>query len=249
MFSVSAQEVVPKERERLAQADKDLDKPPKAIENTPVKTEQKDPDDDKDVAEIMNYYANYLEVYRLGPEDVISVQVFGQCPDYCKEQLVIPPTARISYPLIREGILVAGRTTFEVEDEITKNLDEYIIDPKVTVTLIKVGSARYSVVGKVEKQGGYLMTRKVSIFDAIAESGGITKEGDKKRAVILRPNAENKFDSILIDLKAIEEGKAEMAYLSPGDQVVIGKQGFSFNTVLDMVGKISVFRILFGSPF
>ncbi len=48
--------------------------------------------------------------------------------------------------------------------KLPKKLDEYIIDPKITISLVKVGSARFSVVGKVESQGMHLMTRKISIL-------------------------------------------------------------------------------------
>jgi polysaccharide export outer membrane protein len=254
--SVSAQEVVLQQRERIAQADtktekrnKETNKNKKTQPENKVAENAGGNEDDSDIAAITNYYVNYLTEYRLGPEDVISVQVFGQCPDYCRDEITVPPTAIISYPLIREGIFVGGKSIEQIRDEITKKLDEYIIDPNVMVTLVKVGSARYGVVGKVEKQGNFLMTRRISIFDAITESGGISKEGDKKKAIILRPNAENKFDPILVNLKEIEEGKAAMAYLQPGDQVLIPKQGFNFNTILEAAGKISVFRLLLGSPF
>jgi polysaccharide export outer membrane protein len=201
-----------------------------------------------DAEEIEAYYSTYMKIYRLGPEDVISVRVFGQCPDYCRENLTIPPTARISYPLIRGGIFVAGKTIEQIESEITKKLDEYIIDPDVTVELVKVGSARYNVLGKVINPGEHLMTRRISIFDAIAASGGIADKGDKNQAVIYRPNAEQKLVPIIVNIKDIQEGKTEMAYLSPGDQVYIPKQGFKFSDILDIAGKISVFRLLLGSP-
>ena len=74
----------------------------------------------------MPVYNNFLKEYRLGPNDVITIEVFGQCPDYCKTNIAVPPTARISYPLIREGVMVGGKTVEEVASEITKKLDEYI---------------------------------------------------------------------------------------------------------------------------
>ena len=100
----------------------------------PSSTPATDGDNKAIEGEILPYYQNYLKEYRLGPSDQISIEVFGQCPDYCKKGITIPPNARISYPLIRDGILVAGRTVEEIAAEITKQLNEYIIDPKVTVT-------------------------------------------------------------------------------------------------------------------
>ena len=52
--------------------------------------------DDPVPSEILPYYDNYLKEYRLGPSDMISVEVFGQCPDYCKTGITVPPNARIS---------------------------------------------------------------------------------------------------------------------------------------------------------
>jgi polysaccharide export outer membrane protein len=175
---------------------------------------------------VMSYYTNYLTEYRLGPNDVISVEVFGQCPDYCKNEIVVPPTAKVSYPLIRGGVMVGGRTVEQVQDEITKKLDEYIIEPKVTVTLVKAMSARYSVMGKVTTPGIRVMDRKVSLYEAVVEAGGILKTGNKKKITLVRFNAQGGLSKQEVNLAAIESGKAPMIYLAPGDQVFRAGQGF-----------------------
>jgi protein involved in polysaccharide export with SLBB domain len=201
-------------------------------------------------AAIIPYYNNYLEEYRLGPQDVISVEVFGQCPDYCKSGITVPPTARISYPLIKNGIKVAGKTVDEVGDEIKKQLEEYIIEPNVTVTLEKVGSARYSVLGDVATPGVKMMERRLSVYEAIVESGGVLKTGDSKRVTVVRQTASG-LTSIPVNLQDISRGKAEMIYLVPGDQIIVpGNKIKQINTVLDIIGKVSIFKLLFGgSPF
>lgn len=207
---------------------------------------------EKEVEEsILPYYNNYLKEYRLGPNDVISVDVFGQCPDYCKTAITVPPTAKISYPLIREGVFVGGRTVEEVAADITKKLDEYIIDPKVSVTLEKAMSARYSVLGKVAVPGVRVLDRKVSVYEAVVESGGVTKDGDKKRVVIYSYDAQGRITPKTVNLTLVERGKGEMIYLNPGDQVFVPDRGFrlNVNTVFDIISKASVVRLLFGSPF
>jgi protein involved in polysaccharide export with SLBB domain len=202
-------------------------------------------------AEILPFYNNYLNEYRLGPNDVITVEVFGQCPDYCITGRTVPPTARISYPLIREGVMVGGKTVEQVADEITKKLDEYIIEPKVTVTLDKAMSARYSVLGKVAAPGVRVLDRKVSVYEAIVESGGITKEGDKKRVVVYSYDGQGRITPRTVNLQEIEKGKGEMVFLNPGDQVFVPDRGFrlNVNTVFDILSKASIVRLLFGSPF
>ena len=256
---VFAQTENPKTRDRIAPAesksgtsDGQSTETKPATVPTPPATDDKMPDaKSEEAATVLPYYNNYLKEYRLGPNDVITVEVFGQCPDYCKAGITVPPTARISYPLIREGVMVGGRTVEEVADEITKKLDEYIIEPKVTVTLDKAMSVRYSVLGKVAAPGVRVMDRKVSLYEAIVESGGITKDGDKRRVTLYRFDAQGKLKPQLVNLQEIERGKGEMIYLEPGDQVFVPDRGFrlNVNTVLDILSKASVVRLLFGSPF
>lgn len=198
---------------------------------------------------ILPYYNNYLKEYRLGPNDVISVEVFGQCPDYCKTGIAVPPTARISYPLVRDGVMVGGKTVEEVAAEITKKLDEFIIDPKVTVTLDKAMSARYSVLGKVAAPGVRVLDRKVSVYEAIVESGGVAKDGDPKKVIVYSYNGQGRMTSKMINLKEIQAGRGEMVFLNPGDQVFVSGKGFSLEKVFDVLSKLSMVRLLFGSPF
>lgn len=199
--------------------------------------------------EILPYYNNYLKEYRLGPSDVISVEVFGQCPDYCKLSIPVPPNARISYPLIREGVLVAGKTVEQVAAEITKKLDEFIIDPKVTVTLDKAMSTRYSVMGNVAVPGVRVMDRKVSVYEAILESGGVTKNGNKDKVYVVSYAKDGRLARKQVSLAQMESGKAEMVFLSPGDQVFVAGKGFTIEKFFDVLGKASAARLLFGSPF
>lgn len=198
---------------------------------------------------ILPYYNNYLKEYRLGPNDVITVEVFGQCPDYCKNNITVPPTARISYPLVREGVMVGGKTVEQVAAEITKKLDEYIIDPKVTVTLEKAMSNRYSVLGKVNSPGVRVLDRKVSVYEAVVESGGVAKDGDMKKVIVYSYNGMGKITSKVINLAEIQRGRGEMTFINPGDQVFVSGKGFSLEKVFDILSKASVVRFLMGSPF
>jgi len=204
--------------------------------------------DSEEEAAILPYYNNYLREYHLGPEDVISVEVFGQ-PNYSKTGIVIPPTARISYPLIPGGVFVGGKTVEEIASDIKIKLDEYIIDPQVTVTIDKVGSARYSVLGKVENPGVKPMNRRYNLYEAIAEAGGISKEGDKKRVLLIRLNADRGFSQTVINMEKVMKGEVEVPYLTPGDQIVIPEKRWSLTKILGIVGQASAFRVLFGSPF
>ncbi len=198
----------------------------------------------------LTYYNNFMASYRLGPEDVISVSVFGQ-ERYSKAGITVPPDGNIAYPLIPEGILVNGKTTRQVQEEITKRLDEYIIDPKVSVSLEKAVSARYGVIGDVAQPGIRLMSRRLSAFEAVAEAGGVLSTGDKKKVFVLRRQADGTLRPIRVDVAAIEKGKAaDNVFLVPGDQVVVPGNSFKkVQSVLSLLPIISFARIFTGGIF
>ncbi len=198
-------------------------------------------------AAVLPYYNNFLTTFRLGPEDVISISVFNQ-ERYSKSGIVVPPDGRISYYLIPEGIHVAGKTTQQLQEEITKRLDEYIIDPKVTVSLDKAVSAIFSVVGDVAQPGVRTMTRRYSITEALAMAGGVLDTGNKSKVVILRQKPDGNYQPIFVNVKEIERGRAkEMAFLVPGDQVVVpGNRLKTFKQVMDMLPALSIWRVFTG---
>jgi polysaccharide export outer membrane protein len=198
-------------------------------------------------AAILPYYNNFLTSYHIGPEDVISVTVFGQ-ERYSRMGITVPPNGKISYPLISEGVIVVGKTTEQIQDEITKRLDEYIIDPKVTVSLDKAVSATYSVIGDVAQPGVRTMTHRYSVMEALAMAGGVLETGDKSKVVILRQQADGNVRPIFVNVKKIERGQAkEMAFLVPGDQVVVPGNKFKIlDKVMKMIPILSFARIFTG---
>jgi polysaccharide export outer membrane protein len=198
-------------------------------------------------AAVLPYYNNFLTTYRLGPEDVISISVFGQ-ERYSKSGIVVPPNGRISYYLVPEGIFVGGKTTEQIQEELTKKLDEYIIDPKITVSLDKAMSARYSVLGDVAQPGIRTMTRRLSVYEAIAEAGGVLPTGDKSRVVILRYQPDGRLLPMRVNIKDIERGRArEMAFLAAGDQVVVpGNKLKTVKEIMNLLPILSFARIFTG---
>ena len=191
-------------------------------------------------------YNNFMSSYRLGPEDVISVTVFD-LPKYSRSGIVIPPDGTIDYYLIRGGLFVNGKTTRQVAEEITKHLDEYIIDPKVMVSLDKAMSQRYSVIGDVAQPGIRAMTRRLSVYEALTEAGGILRTG-KKQVIVFHLDADRMLKPVVIDVAAIEKGKAaDNHFLRPGDQIFVpGNRWKTVDQVLKALPLISFARIFTG---
>ena len=195
------------------------------------------------------YYNNFFSNYRIGPEDVISVEVFNQ-PRYSRANIIVPPSGRVSLALIKGGVFVNGKTVEEVAEIIKKSYDEYIIDPQVNVSLDKAMSYRYSVIGDVGQPGIRLMGHRMTVSEAIAEAGGVLNTGNKSGIRVLRRNqATGKLDQIAVNLSAIYKGKAaDNTYLVPGDQIVV--PGNTLKKIQTSMGltPIASFARIFGAP-
>ncbi|HVG31319.1 MAG TPA: polysaccharide biosynthesis/export family protein [Pyrinomonadaceae bacterium] len=201
-------------------------------------------------ANVTPYYNNFMATYRLGPEDVISIRVFGNplLERYSKTGIIIPPNAVITHALIPEGIFVAGKTTEQVRDEIIKKLDEYIVGPKVDVTLEKAQSAVFWVAGDVGQPGIRPMTRRVSVTEALYLAGGVLETGNKSKVMVNRRGPDGFITTKVINVSAIEKGKQpDNYYLAPGDQVLVpGNRLKTVRKVLDMLPVINFFRVFTG---
>jgi polysaccharide export outer membrane protein len=201
-------------------------------------------------ADIVPYYNNFFNTYRLGPEDIVSVSVFGQ-DRYSRSGITIPPSGRISLALIPGGIFVNGKTVEEVADLIKKRYDEYIIDPQVDVSLDKASSYRYSVIGDVAQPGIRLMNRRMTVTEALGEAGGVLQTGDRSRVVVLRRQPDGNLKPIAVNVSAIYKGKApDLTYLVPGDQVIVpGNKLKSFQKIMSFFPILSFARIFTGGVF
>lgn len=208
---------------------------PKTPPDIPAETQANRTEQNSEENAIVNSYNNFFTTYRLGPEDVISVNVFGQ-DRYSRSGIIIPPSGRISLALIPGGLFVNGKTTEEVEQLIRKRYDEYIIDPQVSVSLDKAASYRYSILGDVAQPGIRLMSRRLTVTEAIAEAGGVLQTGDKSRVVVLRHQPNGTLGQIPVNLAAIYKGKTpDSTYLIPGDQIVVP------GNKLKTIGKVAGF--------
>ena len=202
-------------------------------------------------SDVVPYYNNFFNTYRLGPEDVISVNVFGQ-DRYSRNAIIIPPSGRISLALIPGGVFVNGKTVDEVAEIIKKQYDEYIIDPQVTVSLDKGFSYRYAVIGDVAQPGIRLMNRRLTVTEAITEAGGVLPTGNRSKVVVLRRQPTGHLSPITVNVSAIYKGQApDNTYLVPGDQIIVpGNKLKTLHKIMSLSPILSFARIFTGGlPF
>ncbi len=153
--------------------------------------------------------------YRLGPEDVIGVKVWRE-PEL-SGQFVVRPDGKITLPLSGD-MAVDGKTLDAVKEEITKALSQQLNRPEVTVSLLRVGSKKYYLVGEVSRTGMFPLIVPITILEALNAAGGLREFANKKKIVILRGSQRIKFNyDEVMKGKKLEQN----ILIENGDQVFV----------------------------
>lgn len=130
------------------------------------------------------------EEYIMSPGDQLQIYVLGH-PDISSTRAntdsayTVRPDGKLNFPLVGE-IDVNGMTVFEFTQLLTKELSEYIINPNITVNVAKLGTTRVFVMGEVNRQGMYELTKSHRVLDALGAAGGFTQKAAKKDVYLVR---------------------------------------------------------------
>jgi len=124
--------------------------------------------------------------YRIGPEDLLDITVWRE--DAMKQQALVRPDGGISFPLIGE-VLAAGKTVEELREEIAKRLEKFLPSPVVNLSVVKVGSHRIYVIGRVQKPGDFPAGRYIDVLQILTMAGGLTPFANENRIQIIRREA------------------------------------------------------------
>jgi len=183
-------------------------------------------------------YQEFYDTYRLGPADEIAIRVTGQ-PDYTLERVKVTPTGNIYHPLLGT-VEVAGATIPQLIERLTRDLSEYLINPKVSAELIEANSAKIGVLGDIMRPGILVMNKPMSVLEAITASGGFADTGDKSGVIVLRQLRDGRAQTLKVNVKRIFEGKAgaeENIALQAGDTVIVnGNKKKKASYILSLAG-------------
>jgi len=114
--------------------------------------------------------------YVLGPEDVITIDVFN-LPELQKLDARVANDGLVALPLIGR-VQAAGLTTEQLRQELTEKWGEnYLQDPQVTVFVKEFKAKPVSVIGAVEKPGLYPLTGQRTLIEMLSMAGGFGKKG------------------------------------------------------------------------
>ncbi len=178
---------------------------------------------------------------QLGPGDTIAVQVYGQ-PDM-SSTVYVADDGTIAVPLAG-NVQVAGLSPAQAGARIESALKngKILVDPHVTVTVTQTRSQRVSVLGQVGTPGRYAIESNTTIFDLLAQAGGINAQGSDTIYVI-RQDADGKETRYPVDMKGLTSGAGTLptVTLKGGDSVFVPKaEQFSIYGEVQTPGRYRV---------
>ena len=142
--------------------------------------------------------------YRIGAGDLLEISVF-KVPELSKT-VQVSGTGTVNIPLLGE-ISVAGKTTAELERELTAELaKDYLQNPQVSVLVKEYNSQSVTINGAVQKPGVYPIKTSTSLLQLVALAGGF-QEMSNSTVLILRKKGCKK-SAARFDIDAIQSGRA-----------------------------------------
>jgi len=127
-----------------------------------------------------------LPAQRLGPDDLVSVQVLN-FPEFSRA-VRVSPDGTINLPLLRAPLAVRGKLPVEVESQIRDTLrnEDLVVNPTVSVTVEEYASRPISVLGAVKTPLIFQAVGRVTLSDAVIRAGGFTAEAGPELLVSRR---------------------------------------------------------------
>ncbi len=120
----------------------------------------------------------------------------------------------IQLPML-EPITVLGLTLTETKMKVLAQLEDKLIEPFV---IVKFASASISILGEVKSPQQLVVTRPVTIFEAIGAANGLTRNACYTQVEVLRTENQE-VKKTIVDLTSPDVVKSPCYYLLKGDVV------------------------------
>ena len=157
--------------------------------------------------------------YLIGPEDVLDITVWKNCPDLCRT-VPVRPDGKMSLPLVND-VQAAGLTPMALRQHLAQQLSEYLPSPEVSVIVREVHNFKVAVVGSVKMPGDYEIKSQATVLELLARAQGLTEFANRDKIVVLRQNG-TKTERIPFNYRKVAEGDdQDNFYVRAGDIIVV----------------------------
>jgi polysaccharide export outer membrane protein len=159
--------------------------------------------------------------YVIGPQDELSITVFGE-PELTNK-FRVENDGFLTFPYL-EKIAAAGKTLNELEATITAMLKNgYIANPQVRVEVDQYKSQSVFVTGQVRSPNEYTMTgSSMTLMQALAMAGSPTADASTEVIVSRKSPGGGDNQIIRVNLRDLELGQKDLQ-LQDGDVINVPK--------------------------
>jgi polysaccharide export outer membrane protein len=162
------------------------------------------------------------EGYRIGPGDVLSIEVFGEKD--LSGDFTVSQDGNIKNILLGD-VNVNGLTTTQIEQLLTQKLGEdYLVNPKVSVAVKEYRSHKVYVLGEVEKPGTYALTTQSRLLDILLKAGGPTSNAGDNVSILRRENGTLEHIKVDITRLFVEGDLSQNIPIKDGDIIYVSRE-------------------------
>jgi polysaccharide export outer membrane protein len=182
--------------------------------------------------------------YRIGPEDLIEIQVFGV--DQLTRTVRVNNRGQISLPLVG-NLEVGGMTAQQAEALVVKRLAEsYLQDPQVSLFIKEYTSQRVTIDGAVNKPGVYPLRGPTTLLQSLAVAGGQASLSDMTEVMLFRADTTGKRETLVYNVDRIRSGELQDPAVVNDDLIVVKRSQarvlFKDSILRDLVDTVNPFR-------
>lgn len=189
------------------------------------------------INQAVSEYKTREYVYRLRPEDVISIKISSLTDaefdffntqsertlggDMLRDPLLtgfqVEKDGSIPLPVVGK-VEVEGLTLEEARAKIEQIVDQYLDSPTVDLKLL---SFQYTILGEVQNEGRYTTYNpRLNILEALGEAGGFLDFADRSRIQIVRRNKDN-VEIAFVNVLREDLIKSPYYHLQPNDIITV----------------------------
>ncbi|HEX4420259.1 MAG TPA: polysaccharide biosynthesis/export family protein [Kofleriaceae bacterium] len=156
----------------------------------------------------------------LGVGDLIAINVWEN--NNLNTEATIRPDGTITMPLVGD-IKAAGETPTTLKNNIKTRLQNFVKlqGTEITVAVKSWKSYRFTIQGEVSRAGVFTSDQFVTVADALALAGGLSRFAKRSEVVLMRRDAKGKIRQIPLDYEALASGKRPdmNIYVLAGDTI------------------------------
>lgn len=172
-------------------------------------------------------------IYILRPNDTIRLEVYEESDLSCSVRIL--KTGQASFPLIG-SLEVSGLSVSALAEKIRElYAKDYLVDPKVTLTVQEYATDFISIIGAVRSPGQVPIpiSGQLDLAAAMASVGGLAEHADPNGVMLVRSSG----SAATFSMADIQGGKSGRVTLQPGDRIIVNQSAYVGKTIT-MLGQV-----------